>query len=167
MELSQRNERGRLGASGRPGWGQTGASAVEFAIVLPVLVLLVFGIVQFGIAYNRVQGLNAAAREGARLASVGAGYSDIQTRVQSAQSLFAAADVQVDTCSSPSGTSACTPTTGQQDTCASAGVGGQLTVQATVAPNPTYAINIPLMPGAPYSIGYSASGVFRCERTGP
>jgi hypothetical protein len=49
---------------------ERGAAVVEFALVLPLLIVLVFGIVQFAIAYNRVQGLHAAAREGARLASL-------------------------------------------------------------------------------------------------
>lgn len=56
---------------GRIRWHrEDGAAAVEFALVLPVLVLLVFGIIQFSIAYNRVQGLHAAAREGARVAAL-------------------------------------------------------------------------------------------------
>ena len=50
--------------------GDRGAAAVEFALILPLLVVLVFGIVQFSLAYNRQQGLHAAAREGARLASL-------------------------------------------------------------------------------------------------
>jgi Flp pilus assembly protein TadG len=49
---------------------ERGASAVEFALIAPILILLVFGIVQFAITYNRVQGLHAAAREGARVASL-------------------------------------------------------------------------------------------------
>lgn len=49
---------------------ETGAAAVEFALVLPILILLLFGIIQFSIAYNRSQGLHAAAREGARVASL-------------------------------------------------------------------------------------------------
>ena len=49
---------------------ETGAAAVEFALVLPVLVLLLFGIIQFSIAFNRAQGLHAAAREGARLGAL-------------------------------------------------------------------------------------------------
>lgn len=49
---------------------ERGAAAVEFAIVLPVLVMLLFGIIEFGAAYNRSQGLHAAAREGARLAAL-------------------------------------------------------------------------------------------------
>jgi Flp pilus assembly protein TadG len=55
------------------------------ALVLPLLVLLVFGIVEFSIAYNRVQGLHAAAREGARIASLpDTTQGDIAARVTSA-----------------------------------------------------------------------------------
>lgn len=59
-------------APSRAGRGrdETGATAVEFALVLPILILLLFGIIQFSIAYNRLQGLHAAAREGARVASL-------------------------------------------------------------------------------------------------
>jgi hypothetical protein len=48
-----------------------GASAVEFALVLPLLVMLLFGIVHFGFAYNAYVTVTHAAREGARMASVG------------------------------------------------------------------------------------------------
>jgi Flp pilus assembly protein TadG len=45
---------------------ERGASAVEFGLVVPLLLLLVLGIVEFGHAFQ-VQGtLSAAAREGAR-----------------------------------------------------------------------------------------------------
>ena len=49
---------------------EDGVVAVELALVLPVLVMLVFGIIQFGIAFNRYQGVHAAAREGARVGAV-------------------------------------------------------------------------------------------------
>lgn len=47
-----------------------GAAAIEFALILPLLIMLVFGIIQFGVLFNRQQGLHAAAREGARIASI-------------------------------------------------------------------------------------------------
>jgi Flp pilus assembly protein TadG len=48
-----------------------GAAAVEFALLLPLLVMLLFGFIQFGVAFNtRIQATNAA-REAARLAVVG------------------------------------------------------------------------------------------------
>jgi len=48
-----------------------GAAAVEFALLLPLLMLLVFGIVDFGRALNAQITLTQAAREGARLAALG------------------------------------------------------------------------------------------------
>jgi Flp pilus assembly protein TadG len=46
-------------------------AAVEFALLLPLLVALLFGFIQFGVAFNdRIQATNAA-REAARLAVVG------------------------------------------------------------------------------------------------
>ena len=54
----------------KPG-NEKGASAVEFALVLPVFVMLVFGIFQFGIAFNNWIAITHAAREGARLAAGG------------------------------------------------------------------------------------------------
>ena len=46
---------------------ERGATAVEFAMILPLLILLVLGIAEFGRAFQ-VQGtLSAAAREGVRL----------------------------------------------------------------------------------------------------
>ncbi|MGO4663049.1 TadE/TadG family type IV pilus assembly protein [Terrabacter sp. 2TAF16] len=49
---------------------ERGASAVEFAIVLPVLFLIIAGIVDFGRAYFTQIELSNAAREGARAAVV-------------------------------------------------------------------------------------------------
>ena len=65
-----------------------GASAVEMAIVLPLLALLVFGIIDFGRALNAQIQISQAAREGVRLAALAGGgaYStaDINTRVSQA-----------------------------------------------------------------------------------
>ena len=43
-----------------------GAAIVEFAIILPLLLVLVFGIIEFGRAFNANISLTHAAREGAR-----------------------------------------------------------------------------------------------------
>lgn len=43
---------------------------VEFSIVLPVLVILLFGIMQFGITFHHYLTLTDAVREGARTAAV-------------------------------------------------------------------------------------------------
>ena len=42
-------------------------AAIEFAIVLPVLVLLVFGIIEFSLLYYNKQVITNASREGARV----------------------------------------------------------------------------------------------------
>jgi Flp pilus assembly protein TadG len=47
-----------------------GAQVVETALALPLLVVIAFGIIQFGVAINRGQGMQAVAREGARIASI-------------------------------------------------------------------------------------------------
>ena len=50
---------------------ERGAALVEFALILPILVLFVFGIVEFGRAYSARIELTAAVREGARAAALG------------------------------------------------------------------------------------------------
>lgn len=46
--------------------GQKGAAVIEFAIVLPVLVLLLFGTIEFGLLLYNQQVITNASREGAR-----------------------------------------------------------------------------------------------------
>lgn len=59
-----------MGPSCRRTQGSDGAAAVEFSLIAMLLFTLMYGILQFGLLYNRQQGLHAAAREGARLASL-------------------------------------------------------------------------------------------------
>jgi hypothetical protein len=61
-----------------------GAAAVEFALLLPVLLLLLFGIIDFGRAINAQITLTQAAREGARLAALGQSSSAVTSRAQAA-----------------------------------------------------------------------------------
>ncbi len=42
----------------------------EFALVLPIMVVLLFGLIQFGIAFNNYVTVTDAARAGARVAAV-------------------------------------------------------------------------------------------------
>lgn len=49
---------------------ESGAAALEFALVVPILLLLVMGIIEFGFMFQAQLALTHAAREGARLASV-------------------------------------------------------------------------------------------------
>lgn len=63
---------------------QRGQALVEFALILPLLLLLVFGIIQFGFIFHAYLTVNEAAREGARLAAVKAYAEDsaIKAKVQ-------------------------------------------------------------------------------------
>lgn len=47
-----------------------GQAMVEFVIVLPLVLMLLFGIVQFGTVFNHVETITDAARVGARKAAV-------------------------------------------------------------------------------------------------
>ncbi|MCO4275103.1 pilus assembly protein [Pseudarthrobacter sp. HLT3-5] len=49
---------------------ERGAVAVEFAIVAPLLVMLLLGIMEFSRAYNAQASLAAAAREGVRVMAI-------------------------------------------------------------------------------------------------
>jgi Flp pilus assembly protein TadG len=62
---------------------ERGAELVEFALVLPLLLIIIMGIIDFGLAFQRYEIITNAAREGARLGSLQASYSvsDIQARV--------------------------------------------------------------------------------------
>jgi hypothetical protein len=54
--------------------GQTGQGLVEFALVLPVFLLMIFGLLDTGRLVYTNSALSQAAREGARLASTEAGW---------------------------------------------------------------------------------------------
>ena len=68
---------------GADGDGRNGQAIVEFALVLPIFVLLVFGAIEFGRAYYDLHLLTNAAREGARYGIVNEGDA---TGVQNAVS---------------------------------------------------------------------------------
>lgn len=50
---------------------ERGQSLTEFALALPILALLLFAVIQFGIAFNNYVTLTDATRAGARKAAVG------------------------------------------------------------------------------------------------
>lgn len=55
-----------------------GVAAVEFALIAPILILLVLGIIEFGWLFNGWITINGAAREGARVATVLRVFEDIE-----------------------------------------------------------------------------------------
>ena len=61
-----------------------GAAAVEFAILLPLLLMLVLGTIEFGRAYNAQITLTNAAREGVRVMAINNNPTAAATAVQNA-----------------------------------------------------------------------------------
>ena len=55
---------------------EQGQSVTEFALALPILALLLFAVIQFGIAFNNFVTLTDATRAGARKAAVGRQLAD-------------------------------------------------------------------------------------------
>jgi Flp pilus assembly protein TadG len=71
-------------ALSRPGGrnGTRGQSLVEFALILPVFLLIVFAIVDFGLAFDASIGISNAAREGARSGTTKPTAAAITARVR-------------------------------------------------------------------------------------
>jgi Flp pilus assembly protein TadG len=64
--------------------GESGSELVELAVVLPLLLILIAGIVDFGFLLQSFEVVTNAAREGARVGVLpGYGTTDIQGRVAS------------------------------------------------------------------------------------
>lgn len=113
-----------------------GVVAIEFVLIVPIILLLVFGIIEFGRAYNAKVELTAAVREGVR--ELALGESDgIAATIAAAPGLDAGAIV-VTTSGSP-----CTAGT-----------------PATVTANYPVEIGIPFWGDATLDI--EAEGVMRC-----
>lgn len=62
---------------------ERGAVLVEFALLVPILLLLVFGIVDFGYMINRDTMINNVSRDGAREATFGKTYATVLADVRS------------------------------------------------------------------------------------
>jgi Flp pilus assembly protein TadG len=126
---------------------ERGAVAVEFALVLPIFLLLVLGIFEFGRAFNIQVSLSEAAREAARYAAIHQSDSTYTVGAAQAAGVAAAPSVDLDpgdiTVSS-SGTSPCN-------------------VVVTISYNTPWMTGFPgLVPGMPAELGVSGKGVMRC-----
>ena len=63
---------------------ERGAVAVEFAILLPLLLMLVLGTIEFGRAYNAQITLTNAARDGVRVMAIAKSPADARTAARTA-----------------------------------------------------------------------------------
>jgi Flp pilus assembly protein TadG len=68
---------------------------VELALVLPLLLMLLVGVIEFGRAYNLQLALHAAAREGAREAALGRPLLEVEQSVRDAAAPHVPDDVDV------------------------------------------------------------------------
>ncbi len=131
---------------------EDGAAAVEFALIVGVLALLLFGMLEFGLAFWQVQNLRSATREAARVAAVRADNATIQSRL-----------TQASNGSLPSTYSGFTV---QPGLCTRDTSGDNVVVRITNSQLPAgvrqaFSINIPFMPA--FTINPDLSGTFRCE----
>lgn len=115
---------------------EKGAAMVEFAIILPVLLMLVVGIIEFGRAYNTQVSIQAAAREGARELALRRSAADVESRTRAA-----APSITIDSIS--------------QAGCPASGDG-----QASVAITEDFTFGIPFVPLGTKTL--TAEGVMRC-----
>lgn len=108
-----------------------GAAAVELALVLPILLILVFGLIQYGWYFYQSQETSFAVREGARVAAVGtqdtSGVQDLVTEKLPSAAAGPTVTVCYTDSATPSGLS----------------VGDQITVEATLAATD---FNFPFVP---------------------
>lgn len=160
---------------------EDGAAAVEMALVVPVLVLLVFAIIQFGIALSQKLALSNGARQGARYGAVpnpnpttGAETTTCSSILTEAQQ---AASTGLGLSSSAVGVTIVAPT-GSTQPCTSSGpvtssagftsspsndpcVGSTSGQDLTVITSYTGSLNIPFGPSM--SLPMQSQGVYECE----
>ena len=73
-----------------------GAASVEFALVLPLLLGLLFGIVELGFLFKDQLSIQQAAREGARTAAVGRLRSEVNNRIANSVPTLTSANLTYD-----------------------------------------------------------------------
>ncbi len=72
-----------------------GTVTVEMAIVAPILAVLLFGIIEFGLIFRELLGLKQGAREGVRAAAVAASTTDICNRIEDSLSGLSTEELQI------------------------------------------------------------------------
>jgi Flp pilus assembly protein TadG len=130
---------------------EEGAAAVEFALIVGLLAILVFGLLEYGLAFWQVQNLRAAAREGARVAAV-----------RGDDAAVSSAMVAASAGSLPSGFMGFT----RDRTCDDTTTGEEVTItinngSLSGAVQEAFEVSIPFLP--PITLNPNLSGTFRCE----
>jgi Flp pilus assembly protein TadG len=131
---------------------EDGAAAVEFALIVGLLAVLIFGLLEYGLAFWQVQNLRSATREGARVAAVGGDNTAVRSQMVA----------------SSAGSLSGGWTYTQNRTCdgSDANKGKQVTVRLVNGSLPgavqeAFSVNIPFLP--PIQLNPVLEGSFRCE----
>ena len=76
--------------------GQRGQALVEFALMLPLLLIVLFAVVDFGVGLTRWIAITNAAREGARLGAVGGEVGEIKLKaIDTSDGILGDSDIEV------------------------------------------------------------------------
>ena len=78
------------------GRSERGQSLLEFALVLPVFLVLVFGIIDFGLGLKAWISITNAAREGARVGAVRGTCDEIRQQVKDTSGGLVTSDDQIE-----------------------------------------------------------------------
>lgn len=129
---------------------EEGAAAVEFALIIGLLAILVFGLLEYGLAFWQVQNLRAAAREGARVAAVRGNDSEVRTAMVA----------------SSAGSLGGSWSFSRNRTCDNNTAGQEVTItinngSLSGAVREAFDVSIPFLP--PITLDPNLSGTFRCE----
>jgi len=103
MRLNRRHLRNNDQGSGR----SRGQALVEFAIIVPVFMMIAFATIDFGVALDASIGISNAAREGARLGATQPNTSAITARVHEVAGRLDTADLGVSVSCKTSGGTPC------------------------------------------------------------
>lgn len=129
-----------------------GAAAIEFALIMPLLVLFVFGIIGFGLAFMQMQTIRGALREGGRAAATGASTSEVQNHAfdSALGAIDSAGNVEVN------------PNTGTWPVCTPQNIGDDATVSydTTHLPGGGIRVSIPFLA---IHLSPTLEANFRCE----
>ena len=129
-----------------------GAAAIEFALIMPVLVLFVFGIIGFGLAFMQVQTIRGALREGGRAAATGASATEVRNHAfdSALGAIDSAGNVEVN------------PNTGTRPVCTPQNIGDDTTVSYDTSHLPGGGIRV-WIPFLAIHLSPSLEANFRCE----
>jgi len=151
-ERGSRTSRSRPTPSRRRFHGEGGATAVEFALIVPVLVIFVFGIIGFGLAFMQMQTIRGALREGGRAAATGASADEVQDHAfdSALGAIDSAGNVEVH------------PNTGGDPVCTPQTIGDDATVAYDTSHLPGGGIRVSI-PFLPIFLSPTLEANFRCE----